>query len=389
MGNQDIQCDFLFCGAGLASLTLAGNMAKNTFYKNKKIILLESDAHKNNDRTWSFWGTPNHPFAELALKKWSFIQLATEKEQLRLNLSPFQFFTIRSSVFYKKVYNELVDAGIEIHKEKVLTVTDRGQDVCVKTESGKVYTSGKVFNSIFEPADIKQQKKYPYLKQHFVGWWVETEKTVFDPSTAVFMDFDLASKGETRFMYVLPVSEKKALVEYTLFTDSLLKPEEYNAGITDYLNKIGADNYQITEREAGNIPMTAYRFENKNSKNVMYIGTAGGWTKASTGFTFTRTQKISQNLISFLASNEDFRRFSLYKSKRFRFYDLLLLDVLHRKNELGSAIFFTIFKKNPPDRVLRFLDEETRLAEDIKIIGSCPKRPFIQALFHRLLSFSF
>ena len=40
-----------------------------------------------------------------------------------------------------------------------------------------------------------------------------------------FMNFNVSQKNETRFVYVLPESNKRALVEYTLFSKTLL-PEK-------------------------------------------------------------------------------------------------------------------------------------------------------------------
>jgi lycopene beta-cyclase len=131
--------------------------------------------------------------------------------------------------------------------------------------------------------------------------------------------------------------------------------------------------------------MTCYPFWKKNTKRVLNIGTAGGWTKASTGYTFKNTDKHSTRLIHFLQQETDFRKF--HRKNKFWFYDLLLLDILHRQNELGSRIFSSIFKNGNPALIFKFLDEETSLIEDIKVILKCPKMLFIKALFrsHRYL----
>ena len=51
------------------------------------------------------------------------------------------------------------------------------------------------------------------------------------------MDFSVAQKGNTRFMYVLPTSENEALLEYTLFSKDLLLKEEYEVEIQHYIQK--------------------------------------------------------------------------------------------------------------------------------------------------------
>jgi lycopene beta-cyclase len=75
---------------------------------------------------------------------------------------------------------------------------------------------------------------------------------------------------------------------------------------------------------------------------------------------------------------------SFHKKSKFWFYDLLLLDILYRNNELGSRIFSSLFKKDNPVLIFKFLDEETNLIEDLKVILKCPKMPFIKALFRYL-----
>ncbi|MDA9361455.1 lycopene cyclase family protein, partial [Flavobacteriaceae bacterium] len=183
-----------------------------------------------------------------------------------------------------------------------------------------------------------------------------------------FMDFDLPQKGNTRFIYVLPFSAHEALVEYTLFSADLLKDEEYEAAITDYLNQKNAGEFSIEDREQGSIPMTAYPFWKSNSPNVMHIGTAGGWTKASTGFTFQKSMRKTKEVINFLKTGQDLN--NMEQRNRFWFYDLLFLDVLSKHNEKGHMLFSLMFKKNKPER--------------IKIMRSFPVGLFIKALWKRI-----
>ena len=71
------------------------------------------------------------------------------------------------------------------------------------------------------------QDKYPLLQQHFIGWKIKTSEPAFTADKATFMDFSVAQKGNTRFMYVLPFSKTEALIEYTLFSKDLLPEKEY------------------------------------------------------------------------------------------------------------------------------------------------------------------
>jgi lycopene beta-cyclase len=71
-------------------------------------------------------------------------------------------------------------------------------------------------------------------------------------------------------------------------------------------------------------------------------------------------------------------------AKRFHFYDNTLLDILYHKRYSGKKIFIDLFKKNKPQSVLRFLDNATSLKEELSIISTLPKLPFLKAALHQL-----
>jgi lycopene beta-cyclase len=198
------------------------------------------------------------------------------------------------------------------------------------------------------------------------------------------MDFAIEQKGNTRFMYILPTSSTEALLEYTLFSKDLLSEKEYEDEIVKYIQNLGITDYEIIEKEKGNIPMTCYKFWEHNSKNIVNIGSAGGWTKASTGFTFKNTTKKAKQLVQFLDSNSDFRTF--HKLDKFWYYDLLFIDVLYQNNALGSKIFSSLFQKGSPVPIFKFLDDESTLLQDLRIILKCPRIPFVKALAKRIFS---
>jgi lycopene beta-cyclase len=185
-------------------------------------------------------------------------------------------------------------------------------------------------------------------------------------------------------MYVLPTSTSEALIEYTLFSKDLLLKEEYEAEIKKYIQNLGISEFEIFEKEQGTIPMTCYPFWKHNTKNIINIGSAGGWTKASTGYTFKNATKKAKELVAFLEIGTDFRK--VHKINKFWLYDLLLLDILSAKNELGSSIFSSLFSKGNPTVIFKFLDEETSFLEDLRVIWKCPKKIFIKALLKRLLT---
>ena len=375
---------YIFTGCGLSAMMTVYEMILSGIFQDKTILLLDENPKKTNDRTWCFWDS-NTIFPNQVSTKWNSAWFKNTAFERKLNLDPYQYKMINGLDFYNLIF-DLISKQENIHfvNQKVLDFEELGSHCIVKTASEN-YTCNKIFNSIFNPNLVKSQAKYPLLQQHFVGWFIKSKEEVFDKETATFMDFSVEQKGNTRFMYVLPTSSTEALLEYTLFSKELLPLSEYENEIQNYIQKLGITEYEIVEKEQGNIPMTCYPFWKNNTKNILNIGSAGGWTKASTGYTFKNTTKKAKQLISFLEDNSDFRKFQ--KRDKFWFYDLLLLDILDKKNHLGSTIFSSMFQKGNATVIFKFLDEETTFLEDLKVIWKCPKGLFVKALFSRIFQF--
>lgn len=375
--------DYIITGMGASGLMLGYQMVMDPYFKQKKILILDKNVKDQNDRTWSFWENGEGIWDKILYKKWKNIYFGSHRYTNKINIDPYCYKTIRSKDFYEFTLQRIKESGnIEITYESLQKIDDEGTIVEVETDQRK-YLADKVFNSVPLVMPHLDQKLYPVLNQHFLGWFVKAKKPSFDENTATFMDFEIAQNGNTRFMYVLPISGNEALIEYTLFSEALLQDQEYEDEIEKYLHQKGIDEYEIVEKEKGCIPMTSYEFRNHNSKNILHIGTMGGWTKASTGFTFSNSQKKIEKLLRFLKTKKDLSKFD--KRTRFWYYDLLFLDVLYQNNHLGGELFSKLFKRNKSQQILKFLDEETTGIEDIRITTSLPWGVFLKVLWKRLV----
>ncbi len=376
------QFDFIIIGAGASGLLLANAMGKEPFFEKKSILLLEKDAKNTNDRTWCFWEKGTGDFDNLLHASWSTIYFAGQDLKRTTPIAPYTYKMIRGVDFYHYYLDQLKSCpNITLKVEEVLEVKEKPHGATVRTKTTSYHTP-QVFTSIFDVQKVTEQQHYPLLQQHFLGWFVKTEHPIFDPGVATFMDFSIPQKGNTRFMYVLPFSENEALVEYTLFSVDTLEKSTYEKAIVAYLEAKGSGVYEVAEKETGNIPMTSYNFERHNSQHVFHIGIAGGWAKASTGYTFMNTHKKVKTLIEHLKKGRHPK--DLKTKTKFWYYDLLLLDILYQSNHLGSSIFESLFKKISPQHIFKFLDEETSLLEDAKIMSAPAPLPFIKALLKRI-----
>ncbi len=349
----------------------------------KKILIIDKERKETNDRTWCFW--EDHPglFDPIVYKKWSHAWFYGKNFSRLLELSPLAYKLIRGIDFYTYCLDlirqhpnfEIRTGTIQALKsEKERTWLQVGEDRLV---------ADYIFNSIlFEKPVVK--KKEHYLLQHFKGWVIETEKKAFHPGQAVLMDFRVSQLHGTTFVYVMPFSETRALVEYTLFTEKLLEPVQYGEGLKEYITDfLKIDSYRVLEEEFGVIPMTNHKFAVADG-NIINIGTAGGQTKPSSGYTFRFIQKHSAAIVKNLAKTGNPFIAVPSGSKRFRFYDSTFLRILKHDTITGEKIFTRLFKKNRPQLVLRFLDNESSFTDELKIISSLPTLPFLKAALKQL-----
>ncbi|MFY0631295.1 MAG: lycopene cyclase [Flavobacteriaceae bacterium] len=377
-----LEFDYIITGSGASGLMLAFRMANDSFFDDKSILIIDKEKKHTNDRTWCYWEKDDGEWDDILHKTWKKILFKSDTYKAQPSIDPYTYKMIRSGDFYKKMWSVIDEKdNFTFVEDTVINISHKAYSASVLTLKTEYHTN-QLMNSIALDKAYNQQIKYPSLHQHFVGWFIETKEDSFDKEVATFMDFTVNQKNNTRFMYVLPLSSKKALVEYTLFSERLLPYKEYEYEIKLYLKNKSITDYTIVEKEQGSIPMTSYKFWKHNSKKVMNIGTVGGWSKASTGFTFMNTTKKTKELVEFLKTEDSFRDFR--KKTRFWTYDLLLLDVLYKYNEQGTKVFSALFKKNSIQSIFRFLDEETRFSEDVKIMFSLPPLKFIIALFKRI-----
>lgn len=374
--------DYIISGGGASGLLLAYKMANDTYFGDKTILLIDKEKKSENDRTWCFWEKNDGFYDDILTKKWDNIIFKGVDIDINENIIPYTYKMIRSASFYKKLW-EFIDTkpNITFIQDDVLSITQKENFAEVKGVKDSYHTPN-LCNSIFFDYPHQNQSKYPVLQQHFIGYFIKLELPTFDESSATFMDFSIAQKGNTRFMYILPFSKTEALFEYTLFSENYLPEEEYKQAIVKYLAEKGIENYEITEVEKGSIPMTSYPFWKHNSENIVNIGTAGGWSKASSGYTFQNINKNTSKLISYLKTEQSLTAFQ--KKNRFWYYDLLLLDILYKKNQLGASIFSTMFKNISTQRIFKFLDEETSFPEELSIFIRMDKSLFMRALLGRI-----
>ena len=377
--------DYIICGGGASGLLLSNALISDRFFDDKKILIIEKDAKVDNDKSFSFWDNESNILDRIVFKSWEKAEFKDSEFSSSFNLSPYKYKMVRSDRFYAYMKKKIDKASNFYYLNTTVKDIDRNANQnYVKTDLGN-FECSTVFSSIYEPKKY-DFKKYPLLNQHFLGWTIETDNDTFDENKIRFMDFSIEQHEETRFMYVLPFSKNSALFEYTFFGGDVIKNSEYEKEIKKYLKNEGIKDYKIVEREKGVIPMTCYPFFNDNTDNFIKIGTSGGWTKPSTGYTIKNSIEKIDLIIKHLKQNKPLSKLKF--KNRFWYYDVLFLDVLVDSKGKGSKVFSDLFRNNDPLLLFKFLGEKTNIFEEIRIFISVNIMTFIRSLFKRISNFS-
>ncbi len=373
--------DYIFTGAGAAAWSLLLRMIDAGLVENKNVLLLDKTPKVHNDRTWCFWEEAPGYFEEVVHHQWNALSFHSTGLSKSLDLGGYRYKMIRGIDFYSYAQKRIQSyPNISLQYGQV-TWKEEGSSRQLLLDGKIISHEGAIiFNSI--PAPLASDPTAIDLLQHFKGWLIETPQPVFDTDKATLMDFRVSQEAGATFVYVLPVSPAKALVEYTLFTEALLDTEQYDAGLKGYIKDyLQLNEYTIVEEEFGIIPMTTRRFPFQ-WEGVYNIGTAGGQTKASTGYTFQFIQKQSAAIVELLKNGQPLP-VEWPSPGRFHFYDTVLLRLLEKKMPSGADIFSRLFERNKAAEIFRFLDNDTSLWQEIRIMSTLQIGAFFRAAVKR------
>ena len=381
--NNNLNFDYIIIGSGVAGFHIAMQMQSDKFFENKSIAIFDKHTKNTNDKTLCYWEKGNGKWDNCVSNTWSTTYFKNKNNDLKIALAPYSYKKINAIDFYNYCKTTLQNSNsFSFFTEEIINVKETKSGVSITTNQNKTYKAKHVFDSRLEISIDTIKKEATYINQSFRGWVIKATKPVFDNATFTMMDYSHSWQNSTSFMYILPKSKTEALLEYTFFAPFTIDTNDFDNQISTYIRKnFTGLKYEITEIEEGQIPMTNYNFKKHHSSKITKIGTAGGWVKASTGYSFKFAEKNAIAIIKQLKSNK--KPIGLNNCRRFAFYDKLLLKILAYENNIGANIFYKIYKHTHPKLLFSFLDEETNIYQEIKLISKLPYLPFIKAIFRK------
>ncbi|MBU3699576.1 MAG: hypothetical protein FGM33_06125 [Candidatus Kapabacteria bacterium] len=358
--NDQITINFL--GAGVAAHVYSLVACAELGSESIRVTMLDR-SHEVPDRTLCVWGEPDAVIHEALVAEWRTLRFGygTQSFVRRMDRLRYQQYTAAS-------IRALLDSRTDVDR---LTGEAGAPDA-----SCTVTFDSRHDDRVLRAASIN-------LLQHFHGWRVRTNHPAFDPDVATMMDFRVDQSDGVCFIYVLPYGPDEALVECTVFSEVPWVREHYERRLTAYLRDvIVVTDYEIVATETGAIPMCDRIPLRDRGRSWIAIGVAGGLTKPTTGYTVARCIRDAEAMMRHYRQTGVFTS-PAPSSRRFDWYDRLLLKIIRDEPAVVPRILWTLFRRNPIDRILRFLDEQTRFHEELMIFWSLPWLPFLKALVRR------
>lgn len=375
--STDYDYDFIVAGAGAAGRSFVYHLLQSPL-RDSRVLLLDKEYKTADDRTWSFWETGEGPFEEIVHHRWPILWFYNGDFARKMEIAPFSYKMILAADYYRYT-NEVFAKAPQVEQQitNIHAIRNTATGVSVETDAGNI-SARWCINSTARPEIDKS--KVNYLDQHFRGWFIKTVRPAFDPDQAVMMDFRTPQEGEFRFLYVLPTSTTEALVEVAIFSNQHLSEADYDHIIQEYLETHWPqlEDYSIDRTEGGNIPMTDFEFPLFDN-HIINVGMSGGDTRASTGYTFIYIHRRMERIINGLIKHQDPRVGDDFSIRRHRFYDSVMLHVLEQDKYPGAMLFQKLFQRNSPQRLLRFLNGETSVLEELGLMSTTPIATFTKA----------
>lgn len=377
--------DYIFCGVGASASLLILELNRNNLLNDASVLLIDQERKNKNDKTFCFWSQDEDPISknlrELISHSWKSMTLSDSTE---INLLPLKYNHISSIDIYLKI-QELAEQ-LNWHKLTTkINVISEDEISPFITIDGNIIRANRIFDSR-NPVYLQPKNDEIHIFQSFVGWLIETKSEIKQSDSIRFMDFRIDQQNQTQFVYVLPFSKNKVLIEITRFGSEVMKESEVESILHQYIKNNFGD-YTKLDLEIGCIPMSQRKIENDSTDGIIKLGARNYSIKPSTGYAFKNMYYHAKEITESIKKKEDLthlnRKYKEAFENRFGLYDALLLDILKNNPHQGKGIFVELFNKVETNKILKFLDEKTSIIEDISIFYKIRWSPFLKTLVKR------
>jgi len=372
------ESDILILGAGCAGLSLALRLAADG-ENCPSTVILESRPHYSNDRTWCFWDDGSAHLRELVQHRWPRVTLAHGEHRISVDCHTIPYAMIPAEHFYAHATEKLAETAhvtVAMNEPVIGEPRKEGSLWRVETRCGSHWAKRLIDT---RPQRVPQRGA-AVLWQSFSGHEIECEEDRFDPGVARLMDFSPSENGRITFLYLLPLSPRRALVEVTVLAPDPLGPEDLTEELAAFIRRqVGESSHAVLRSEHGVLPMGQAAFDRGTDVSHVRVGVAAGGARAASGFAFQRIQRWANACAAELIAGQP----PLSHSSDpwiTRAMDALFLRVLRAHPERAPELFLALFALEDPRRIIRFMSDQAVVADYAAIILALPPWLFLREI---------
>ena len=368
--------DLILCGGGLQNALIVAALFAAPGLRSAQpapsVALLER-AMIGGNHTWCCYASDlsapmRRQVAPLVSRRWSGYEVRFPGYRRRLHTP----YLMIASARLRRVVHDLLaargDALVWEHAPVARLAPGR-----VVLEDGRTVAGETVIDARGadrHPTDCGYQKFYG------------EEVTLRDPhglQWPLVMDATVPQQDGFRFMYVLPLSPRRALIEDTSFSDGPhLDEEQRRGGIAAWMRRHGWRLQAVTRTERGVLPMP-WRMPAPASlpdAGVVRGGYGGGWFHPGTGYSLPQAAELAALVAATPAARVPAAAAAARRGlqRRARFCCLLNRLLFQAYPPAARRNIFERFFRLPEPTIRRYFSMRLDGADKVRLLGGRPPR---------------
>ncbi|HET9075247.1 MAG TPA: lycopene cyclase family protein [Solirubrobacteraceae bacterium] len=358
-------------GAGLSGLSLACALREAGVAV--PLLVIDRRTDHARDRTWCTWRTDGLRFGDCITHSWDSWELRSDGRAVVGHSARHPYVHLDADRVYAAALARLSDdPDTEIRLGAAVRAVRPGPPWIIETSAG-AFTAEIVFDALGanSPLGPRRPAGAQEFAQRFLGWEIETDRPVFTPERATLMDFRAHAGPGVSFLYVLPFSPTRALLEHTAIEPLAARRVDRATALTSELtDRLGVREWRVLRRESGLIPMTTFPFPTRRGPGFHVVGAGAGAVRPSSGYAFSRIQGHVSAVARAVAMGRPLPR--RVSHPRYDLLDRVFLQAL--AEDRAPEELFLACAGVPGDVFARFMTDTSTLAEEARLLAALPVR---------------
>ncbi len=327
-------------GAGLSGLSLAHRLDGQ-----HEIHLFDPQRQNGKDRSYGYFRVHPHPFEDAVSQRYQRISVYSNTRSVTCQPAA-RYERIDGAGLFERLWS-----GISGPLNSPLQMDIDDFDLCF---------------------DSSSRADAPEYWQVFAGGEYQLRGEL-DLDTAVLMDFRVRARQNEflRFVYVLPLSKGRALVQVTYIVTpaqraSLNLEQSFLADLQAHMQHyFHIDLDECVRTEHGAIPLY---LQPERSSACVNIGARAGWVRASTGYSFLETQRGVDAIVAAMSAGR--LRSVRTRPAHLDRMDAVFLKAITRRADIAGEWFAAMFANADTNALVSFLAGTAGLGASARVAAS-------------------